>query len=358
SLFLHSLLHLFFVTLPIFIFFIILISIFLFAKSKLKIRLNKDFPISYLLKPMPSGLLSFIHKHSFKNQIFLIISSMFLLPFTYYSFELPKRIINDAIEINNTTAISASNYDKIDNLLYLCTIFLFVIISITLIKFIINYYKGFVAEKVIKLIRLKIYNKIKSQDQKKADAIPVIAQEVEPVGSFSGVSFSSPMLYGGTTLTVIFFMLLQNLTLGLFAIVSLPFQIAIIPKFQRKINALIRKRVLTTRVLSGSIQQSDLEKNSESLEAIDKLQELRLEIFKNKFIMKSINNFIMNMVPFCFYVIGGYFVINGSLSMGALIASLASYKELSASVRELFTYYQNLQDVSVRYKEIYNYLMG
>jgi len=39
--------------------------------------------------------------------------------------------------------------------------------------------------------------------------------------------------------------------------------------------------------------------------------------------------------------------------MGALVASLASYKDLASSIRELFAYYQSYQDARVRYEEIY-----
>lgn len=39
--------------------------------------------------------------------------------------------------------------------------------------------------------------------------------------------------------------------------------------------------------------------------------------------MKSSINFLNNLVPFFFYLIGGYLVIEGQISFGALVAVLA-----------------------------------
>ena len=71
--------------------------------------------------------------------------------------------------------------------------------------------------------------------------------------------------------------------------------------------------------------------------------------------MKSLNNFIMNLTPFFFYTVGGYLVIEGKLSLGALVASLASYKDLASAIRELFKYYQTLQDARTRYSAMIGY---
>ncbi len=131
----------------------------------------------------------------------------------------------------------------------------------------------------------------------------------------------------------------------------------VIPKFQRKINELVRKRVRAVRTLSSSIVLSfgeidALSHHKEIRKQFSYLHRLRLRIFKIKYMMKSINNFIMNLTPFFFYTIGGYLVIEGNLSLGALVASLSSYKDLSSSVRELFTYYQTMQNAKIRYYEV------
>ena len=80
-------------------------------------------------------------------------------------------------------------------------------------------------------------------------------------------------------------------------------------------------------------------------------------MFRSKFLMKSLNNFIMNLTPFFFYTIGGYLVLINQLSLGAPVASLASYKDLAPAIRELFGYYQRNQDAKLRYADVRSYLL-
>ena len=65
--------------------------------------------------------------------------------------------------------------------------------------------------------------------------------------------------------------------------------------------------------------------------------------------MKFINNFITQLTPFFFYLVGGYLAIKGQISVGALVAALAAYKDIAAPWKELLTYYNQVQDMSLRW---------
>ena len=84
--------------------------------------------------------------------------------------------------------------------------------------------------------------------------MPVLTQEVEPVCSFSGDSVIVPLLHGGTVVTIITFMMVQNVVLGAAAITLLPIQLILIPKLQPKINHFVRLRVGAIRDLSDALQ--------------------------------------------------------------------------------------------------------
>ena len=79
---------------------------------------------------------------------------------------------------------------------------------------------------------------------------------------------------------------------------------------------------------------------------------IRFNIYQKKFFMKFINNFITQLTPFFFFLIGGYLVIQGAVSLGALVAALAAYKDLSAPWKELLTYYNQAQDMSLRWETV------
>ncbi|MEY8842022.1 cyclic nucleotide-binding domain-containing protein, partial [Cribrihabitans sp. XS_ASV171] len=56
------------------------------------------------------------------------------------------------------------------------------------------------------------------------------------------------------------------------------------------------------------------------------------------------------MTPFLFYSVGGYLVIQGQVTVGALVAALAAYKDLSSPWKELLDYYNQVQDMSLRWQ--------
>lgn len=68
--------------------------------------------------------------------------------------------------------------------------------------------------------------------------------------------------------------------------------------------------------------------------------------------MKFINNLMNQITPFFFYSIGGYLVIAGDLTVGALVAALGAYKDLTSPWRDLLAYYNQVQDSSIRYEAI------
>ena len=88
------------------------------------------------------------------------------------------------------------------------------------------------------------------------------------------------------------------------------------------------------------------------------LEQVRRRIFRLKFFIKALNNFLTALTPFLFYSLGGYFVIEGRITLGALVAVLAAHKDFSAPLKELFRYYQALEDTRIRYQEITTFFAG
>ena len=58
------------------------------------------------------------------------------------------------------------------------------------------------------------------------------------------------------------------------------------------------------------------------------------------------------MVPFFFFSIGGYLVIRGELSFGALLAVLIAQKDVASPWKELLDFYQSFQDSRIKYEQI------
>ncbi|MCW5699082.1 MAG: ATP-binding cassette domain-containing protein, partial [Rhodospirillales bacterium] len=196
------------------------------------------------------------------------------------------------------------------------------------------------------------------------EIIAMITSEVEPLGGFVGDAVALPAFEGGTMLTLLVFMFVQDPILGLAAVALIPVQAYVIPKIQRQVNLLAKERVRTVRKLSERI--GEVVANVESIHANDTAEleradisrwlgtiyVIRFEIYRKKFLIKFLNNFIGQLTPFFFFSIGGYLVIAGELTFGALVAVLAAYKDLSAPWKELLSWYQLKEDSRIKYEQI------
>jgi ABC-type multidrug transport system fused ATPase/permease subunit len=137
----------------------------------------------------------------------------------------------------------------------------------------------------------------------------------------------------------------------------LPIQLVLLPKLQRRVNALSRIRIREVRDLGRNLNEQlrDIAGDAEITKigaSFRGLEHVRRRIFILKFFIKGLNNFLTALTPFLFYSLGGYFVIEGRISLGALVAVLAAHKDFSAPLKELFRYYQTLEDTRIRYHEI------
>lgn len=305
-------------------------------------------------------LLRYIFRITWRQQIKLALLATASLPALYLSLELPKLIINNAIESGHFPASYwGIELSQMQTLLGLCLMFLIVIGIHGWLKYRVNLSSGKLAEHVSRRLRLDISRYgLRRSEIRRGQLIPMIVQEVEPVAGFGAELVVLPLLQGGTFFTILAFMLVQDPVLGAAALALLPVQIFIVPKFQRKINALSRARVQEVRSLGeqiGNLADGQRPRLIGVYQSYRAMHQLRLRIHRNKFLMKFVNNFISQLTPFFFYTIGGYLVIQEQLTLGALIAVLTAYKDMASPLRELFRYYQVQADARVRYDEIEPY---
>lgn len=369
--FLHAVLHGVIYGTPV-ILFISLISIAFALRAKVNARralrrsLDEDLHRAHTVG-LTDGIFKLILRRTRVRQAVLLVIAAAAMPTLYLTLEIPKHIVNHAIApANKIIEIDDIAFTQIQFLVMLCFLYLASLLVNGSIKYWLNVYQGRVGELLIRCLRLMVYRGWRRNGRPggQAQLIPIIVQEVEPVGGFAGEAFVTPVFQGGTFLTLLAFMLLQDPVLGGAALMMLPIQLAVIPPLQRKINELNRTRVHEVRRLGGLLGEGppSPEANSRHVRSmfasIRQLQDLRFKIFKKKFLMKSAINFLNNLVPFFFYLIGGYLVIQGQISFGALVAVLAAHKDFSAPLRELLMYYQVTEDVRVRYREMQRFVAG
>ena len=320
---------------------------------------------------MEKTLFKFIWRYSKRDQIILLILTAISFPFLYLSLDLPKTIINKAIGGKDVPEeIFGMTIGQIDYLLILSGAFLALVFVNGGFKFYVNVFRGQLGERMLRRLRYSLLARVlrfplpQFKKVSQGEVIQMVNSEVEPLGGFVGDSIALPAFQGGTLLTILIFMFIQDWMLGLAAIALYPIQGYIIPKLQWHVNQLGKKRVRNVRVLAEKIGEAvsgieEVHANDGArrilarfTERLGVIYDIRYEIFRRKFFIKFLNNFIAQLTPFFFYSIGGYLVIKGDLTFGALVAILAAYKDLSAPWKELLTYYQRLADSRIKYDQV------
>ncbi len=318
---------------------------------------------------------AFILHYSRGSQVWLIAITAFSFPFYYYSLDLPKIIVNRALRPGDEPGrfpvhLFGFDFDQIGYLLLLCTTFLVLVLVNGGLKYYMNVLKNRVGERMLRRLRYELYSRILRfplnhfKRTSPGEIIPMVTAEVEQIGGFIGDSFSLPLYQGGTLLVALYYLYSQDWVLGLAASLLYPLQIYVIPKLQGQANRLGKQRVRVIRALSDRIGESIV--GIEEIHANDgarrqltdiagrlgRVYEIRYEIFAKKFLAKFLNNFIQQLTPFFFYSIGGYLVIRGQLSFGALVAVLGAYKDMASPFNELLTFYQTAESARIIYEQV------
>jgi ABC-type multidrug transport system fused ATPase/permease subunit len=320
---------------------------------------------------METSLYRFIVKYSAKEQLVLLVITGISFPFLYYSYDLPKLIVNQAINGKNFPKdLLGMPFEQIPYLFLLCGLFLVLVCVNGGFKYYINIYQGRVGERMLRRLRYELYARILRfplphfKKVSQGELIPMITAEVEPIGGFIGEAINGTVFQAGQLITVIIFLFVQDWKLGVAATALYPFQGWLIPRLQKKVNQLGKERVRTVRKLSERIGESvsgvtevhahnaARHKLAEFSDRLGTIFDIRFDIYNRKFFVKFLNNFINQLTPFFFFTIGGYLVIKGEMSSGALVGALIAYKDMSAPWRELLNYYQQKEDIRIKYEQV------
>ena len=320
---------------------------------------------------MERSIYAYIKRHSWRQQLGILALTLLSFPPLYYSLVMPKRIINDALGKSAPTHLFMGyELTRLHFLLALCSIFLVLVLIGGALKYVVNVYAGVISERMLRRLRYELYERVLRfplphlKRVSQGELVQMINAETEPLGGYVGDALAVPAFQGGTLITTLFFMFMQDPILGVAAIALYPIQAYVIPKLQRQVNNLGKARVRQVRRNAERISETvtgvrDIRANDATRFELARFSEqlgtiywLRFAIYKKKFLIKFLNNFLAQLGPFFFFSIGGYLVIQGNISLGALVAVVAAHKDLASPWRELLTYYQTMYDVKIKYEQI------
>lgn len=319
---------------------------------------------------------TFVLRATLRQQVRLVAISVLTLPMAWMLLEIPKHIINHALSDPGGRGLPGMSLPGLDvdrtGLLFaLCAGYLGVLSLNGLIKYGASRIRGRVNERIVRRLRLSILREARDErsEERRATFAAVAIQEVEAIGYFGGGLVAVPIVQGGVFVTSVVFLLLQNPALAAAALVMLPLQLTVLPRLQRRLNAKVRQRVHATRALGALLAGAGRGRPSESggvgerewtdrarlapqMRQAEDLERMRVEIGDLKGRLKGLYNYSSNLTPFFLFLVGGYLVVQGKLSLGALVAALTAYKEIAPALRELFDFAQAWSDARARFEEV------
>src|SRR5919197_227226 len=151
--------------------------------------------------------------------------------------------------------------ERLPYLFALSILFLALIVLNGWLKFQINTMKGWMGERMLRRLRYALFDHIlrfplaRFRRVKAAEMATMIKDEVEPLGGFIGEALITPLFLGGPAAAPVFFLVYQQVWLGLIALDVVGVQAIVIPRLRKRLLVLGRERQLTARALAGRIAE-------------------------------------------------------------------------------------------------------
>ena len=341
---------------------------------------------------MDKSVFRFIWRYSKWDQLRIVAIVLLSLPFYFLSLDLPKTIVNEAIQGEgfadgatrtsfsfvtpsgwwgeSVTLFGGIELDRVSFLIWMSFAFLALVIVNGLFKLVINTTKGRMGERMLRRLRFMLFDRILRfpfahfRKVKAPELATMIKDEIEPLGGFIGDAYVQPVFLGGQTLTAMAFIITQNLWLGLLAGAIAIAQALLIPKLRAPLLKLGRERQLTARDLAGRIGEAvdGIEQilvndtarfeRANMAARLGRIFSIRFQLYQKKFSVKFVNNMLSQLTPFLFFLIGGLLAINGKLDVGQLVAVIVAYKDLPGPMKELIDWDQRRQDTQIKYEQV------
>jgi ABC-type bacteriocin/lantibiotic exporter with double-glycine peptidase domain len=295
---------------------------------------------------MPRTIIGYAFCRTGKHQAGLAVLSIAVFLLSAVPLELQRRIVNTVVE-----------HGAFATILWLALAYAAVAVAEQSLKLALNVYRGWVAEASVRTLRTTAGKTAEAANQvTEADTgveIAVILEEVEPIGGFTGISVSEPLLQGGILVSVLSYMLYLDLGLTLLVLAFFLPQLVFVPLFQMAINRRAQSRILTKRGLSGEIVKAAGESNRKwewAAAPINRVFSLNMGIYKLKYTMNLLMNVMHHSAVAVALGVGGWLALEGQTEVGTVVAIVGGIAKLNDPWGDLVNWGRELSVVEVKYR--------
>ena len=308
---------------------------------------------------MPRALYRFIWRLTSRDQLLLSLLTLLVIPLSALPLELQRRMVNEAIGARNARLLAE-----------LAAVWIVVLLVQGGLKYLINLRRGLVVEKVARELRGRVHGltrrgglEVRQPGRDPADAgllVSMVAAEAEGVAGFVAESISMPLLQAGTIVAVLGYLVwVQPLIAALALLLYLP-ELVIVPWQQRTINRLGRLHTRVVRRLGVQLVREELAAGGRAgFDAlVGRAFAARLASYRIKYGLTFLGNLLDALGPLAVLAFGGWLVMQGETSVGALLVFITGFQKVGDPLDQLMGFYRTTQNALVTYGLIAGTLAG
>jgi ABC-type bacteriocin/lantibiotic exporter with double-glycine peptidase domain len=294
---------------------------------------------------MPRTIIAYALQRTGLHQAGLAILSVAVFLLSAAPLELQRRIVNTIVD-----------HGTLDTVLWLAAGYAGVALAEQSLKLALNIYRAWVSESTVRTLRTTAGGTAEAAGPAgTADTgveVAVILEEVEPIGGFTGISVSEPLLQSGILVSVISYMLYLDATMTLIALAFFLPQMVFVPLLQGAINRRARRRILTKRGLSGDVVSAALAEGGWRgvAEPIGRVFTLNMGIYRLKYTMNLLMNLMHHSAVAVALGLGGWFALQGRIEVGTVVAIVGGMGKLNDPWGDLVNWGREFSVVEVKYR--------
>jgi putative ABC transport system ATP-binding protein len=325
---------------------------------------------------MDLDLVRFVWRHARWQQVGAIALLVLSWPLAYAGYALIRAIVDNALLGQAFQGVTATApalriwidlapfgdewrlfdgiaADRRDYLLWLVAGLFAVTAAVVAIRYAVLTIKARLGEDLLGLLRGELLDRLLRLGPDLAET-PQASAAAEAIRNQTGElrqalsdAYVLPALLGGRAGIALLFIVLQDFWLGVVAAIGVGLQLVVFPRLRRREEdrqRLERKsaRRFGNRVasLAGTLPviQAHGTGPAERADAQSRLVDLAhrsAAVMRSRVDLASLGDLFNRAVPVLFWGIGGLAVLDGQLSLGALVASLAAFRDMPQAVRDL-----------------------
>jgi ABC-type multidrug transport system fused ATPase/permease subunit len=191
----------------------------------------------------------------------------------------------------------------------------------------------------------------------KGAVVSMTSAEVEEVAGFVGDSISFPLLQAGTAFGTLGYLFWVQPEIAAFAMVLFIPQIVLVPLGQRRINrwAAIHARLLRklgSVIVTGDARLTHAHRARRFGKLARGARTTRVLIYRVKFFLTFLGNFIDAVGPLIVLTVGGYLVLQGKAEVGTLVVFISGFQKVADPWDQLLTFYRTTSNARTKYRLI------